>query len=166
MTKKFQTKNNYLVGIISDTHGHLPPAVTEAFAGVDLIIHAGDIGEPGILKVLEKIAPTIAVRGNMDFGRWANRLAAEEMIEFNQIRLVVLHDVFRLKRKPGRTAPNVVISGHTHRPLQEESQGVLHVNPGSAGYPKNGQPATVALLQINGQSCQARFVEITDSELF
>ena len=162
MTKKFQTKNYYLVGIISDTHGRLPHAVAEAFAGVDLIIHAGDIGEPDILKVLEKMAPTIAVRGNMDFGSWANQLAAEEMIEFNQIQLVVLHDVFRLKRKPGRTAPNVVISGHTHRPLQEENQGVLHVNPGSAGYPKYGQPATVALLQIKGKTLEARFIQLND----
>jgi len=93
MTKKFQTKNNYLIGIISDTHGFLPQSVAEAFNGVDLIIHAGDIGEPDIIAALEEIAPTIAVRGNMDFGKWAHQLSAEETIEVNQTLLIVLHDV-------------------------------------------------------------------------
>ena len=165
MTKKFKSKDNYLVGIISDTHGRLPQSLAKAFADVDLIIHAGDIGEPEILKALENIAPTIAVRGNMDFGRWAHQLETEEIIEFNQTLLVVLHDVYRLKLAPNNAAPDVVISGHTHRPLQEQNQGVLYINPGSAGYPKYGQPATVALLRIKGQSRQARFVEITDSDL-
>ena len=160
MTRKFQSKDNYLVGVISDTHGRLLHSVAEAFDGVDLIIHAGDIGEPEILKSLDEIAPTIAVRGNMDFGRWAHRLEPEEIIEINQILLVVLHDVFRLKLKPNHAAPDVVISGHTHRPLQEENQGVLYVNPGSAGYPKSGQPATVALLQIKGESLRAQIVEL------
>ena len=160
MARKFQSKDNYLVGVISDTHGRLLHSVAEAFDGVDLIIHAGDIGEPEILKSLDEIAPTIAVRGNMDFGRWAHRLEPEEIIEINQTLLVVLHDVFRLKLKPNHAAPDVVISGHTHRPLQEENQGVLYVNPGSAGYPKYGQPATVALLQIKGESLRAQIVEL------
>lgn len=160
MTQKFQSKNDYIVGVISDTHGRLPHSVSEAFEGVDLIIHAGDIGEPEIIEALKKIAPTIAVRGNMDFGQWAQQLSIEKTIEINQTRLVVLHDVFRLKLKPGNAAPHVVISGHTHRPLQEENRGVLYINPGSAGYPKFGQPATVALLQIKGQSLQARIVEL------
>jgi putative phosphoesterase len=160
MTKKFQNKNNYLVGIISDTHGRLPHSVAEAFNGVDLIIHAGDIGEPNIIKALEKIAPTIAVRGNMDMGQWARQLPTDEAIEISRTLLYVIHDVYRLKLKPNIAAPNVVISGHTHRPLQEENQGVLYVNPGSAGYPKYGHPATVALLQIKGQSLQAQIIEL------
>jgi hypothetical protein len=155
-------KNNYLVGIISDTHGRLPRSLAQAFEGVDLIIHAGDIGEPEILQALEKIAPTFAVRGNMDFGQWADRLAAEETIEISQTRLVVLHDVFRFKPKPGKAAPDVVISGHTHRPLQEENQGIIYINPGSAGYPKYGQYPTVALLQIKGRSLRVRVVELKD----
>ena len=162
MTKIFQSKDNYLVGIISDTHGRLPHSVAAAFNGVDLIIHAGDIGEPEILKALDEIAPTIAVRGNMDYGRWAHPLAAIESIEFNQTHIVVLHDVYRLESGPNIVAPNVVISGHTHRPLQEENKGVLYINPGSAGYPKHGQPATVALLQINGHTLEARHIELKD----
>ena len=162
MSKIFQSKENYLVGIISDTHGRLPHSAADAFNGVDLIIHAGDIGEPNIIKALEKIAPTIAVRGNMDYGRWAHPLAAIESIEFNQTHLVVLHDVYRLESGPNIVAPDVVISGHTHRPLQEENKGVLYINPGSAGYPKHGQPATVALLQINGHTLEARHIELKD----
>ena len=160
MTKKFQSKDNYLIGVISDTHGRLPDSVAGVFEGVDLIIHAGDIGEPDILAALEEIAPTIAVRGNMDSGHWAHQLSAEEAIEVNQTLLIVLHDVYRLKLKPNHAAPNVVISGHTHRPLQEDNRGVLYLNPGSAGYPKFGQPATVALLQIGGKILQTRVVEL------
>lgn len=162
MPYKFQSKDNYLIGLISDTHGRLPHSVTTAFAEVDLIVHAGDIGEPDILKALEKMAPTIAVRGNMDFGRWAHPLAAKETIEINQTLLVVLHDVYRLEIGSIQVAPDVVISGHTHRPQHEKSQGVLYVNPGSAGYPKSGQPATVALLQIRGRDLETRLIELTD----
>ena len=160
MAKKFQSKDNYLVGVISDTHGRLPKSITKAFEGVDLIIHAGDIGEPDIIKALEEIAPTIAVRGNMDMGQWAQQLPTDKAIKISQTFLHVVHDACRLKLKSNEDEPNVVISGHTHRPLQEENQGVLYVNPGSAGYPKFGQPATVALLQIKGQSLQTRFVEL------
>jgi putative phosphoesterase len=162
MSKKLQSKDNYLVGIISDTHGRLSHFVAKAFDGVDLIIHAGDIGEPNILKALEKIAPTIAVRGNMDLGQWAQQLPSDKAIKISQISLHVVHDAYRLKLKSSEGEPDVVISGHTHLPLQEENQGVLYINPGSAGYPKYGQPATVALLQIKGESLQARIVELKD----
>jgi len=160
MSQKFQSKNSCLIGIISDTHGRLPQGVTEAFKGVDLIIHAGDIGEPDILTSLEKIAPTIAVRGNMDFGPWSEQLGAQEIIEVSQTRLLVLHDVYRLTLNSQDARPDVVISGHTHRPLQEDNEGVLYINPGSAGYPKFGQPATVARLLIEEQSRQAEIIEL------
>ena len=162
MSIKLNQKGSYLIGIISDTHGRLPLSLTEAFNGVDLIIHAGDIGEQKILDALEEIAPTVAVRGNMDFGQWAQNLQAQESIEINQTVVTVLHDVYRLSAYPDNVAPDVVISGHTHRPLQEEIQGVLYINPGSAGYPKYGQSATVALLQINRQSLQVQFVDLND----
>lgn len=134
--------------------------MTEAFKGVDLIIHAGDIGEPDILTSLEKIAPTIAVRGNMDFGPWSEQLGAQEIIEVSHTRLLVLHDVYRLALNSQDARPDVVISGHTHRPLQEDNEGVLYINPGSAGYPKFGQPATVARLLIKEQSRQAEIIEL------
>jgi len=160
MSQQFQSKDSYLIGIVSDTHGRLPQGVTEAFKGVDLIIHAGDIGEPDILTALEKIAPTIAVRGNMDFGPWSDRLGAQETIEINRTRLLVLHDVYHLNTPPQNIAPDVVISGHTHRPLQEENEGVLYINPGSVGYPKYGQPATVARLRITEHSRRAEIIEL------
>lgn len=162
MVKTFQSKDNYLVGIISDTHGHLPNSVAEAFEGVDLIIHAGDIGEPDIIEALEKISPTVAVRGNMDFGQWARNLPTDKTIELNQTLVHVLHDVYRFRWEADNAVPDVVISGHTHRPLQKQSQGVLYINPGSAGFPKSGQPATVALLQIKSRSRQVRFVKLKD----
>ena len=162
MAKKLPTKNNYLIGIISDTHGRLPHSAAEAFEGVDLIIHAGDIGEADILESLEKIAPTIAVRGNMDMGQWARQLPPDEMIKVNQTLIYVLHDVYQLKLKPNTDAPKVVISGHTHRPLQENNQGVIYINPGSAGYHKFGQPATVVLLRIKGESVNVQFIELKD----
>ena len=100
MSKKFQSKDNYLVGIISDTHGRLPQSVAKAFAGVDLIIHAGDIGEPDVLQALEKIAPTIAVRGNMDFGKWAAALPWEDIITVGAITICALHDLTQLTLDP------------------------------------------------------------------
>ena len=162
MSKNFQSKDNYLIGIISDTHSRLPRSVAQAFDGVDLIIHAGDIGDPNVLDALNKIAPTIAVRGNVDFSQWANRLVSEETLKISKTLIVVLHDVYRLTLKSDNPAPHVVISGHTHRPLQEENQGVLYINPGSAGYPKYGQPATVALLQIKEHTLKVRFTELND----
>ncbi len=162
MSKQFQPKDHYLIGVISDTHGHLPGSVADAFDGVDLIIHAGDIGEADIIEALDKMAPTIAVRGNMDFDQWARALPTDKTVAINRTLLYVIHDAFRLKFNPNTAAPDVVISGHTHRPLRQENQGTLYLNPGSAGYPKYGQPATVALLQIKGQSLQVRFVELKD----
>jgi putative phosphoesterase len=158
--KKLPSKDKYLIGIISDTHGRLPNSVADAFKGVNLIIHAGDIGDPAIIDALKKIAPTIAVRGNTDFGQWADRLAAEETIEISQTRLIVLHDAYRLKLISGNPAPDVVISGHTHRPQQEENQGLLYINPGSAAYPRYRLPATVAILQIKEHSLRVRFTEL------
>ena len=88
MIKKLPSNDNYLIGIISDTHGQLPDSVADAFGGVNLILHAGDIGDPDIIDALKKIAPTIAVRGNTDFGQWADRLSVEETIEIWQTRLI------------------------------------------------------------------------------
>ena len=108
-SKKIKSKNNYLIGVISDTHGRLPQSVAQAFKGVDLIIHAGDIGELEIIEALEEFAPTLAVRGNMDFGQWAHKLSAQEIIEFNQTLLVVLHDVDRLKLNSSAVTPNSAV---------------------------------------------------------
>lgn len=160
MPKQFQAKDNYLVGVISDTHGRLPQKVWNKFNGVDLIIHAGDIGDPEILNALANIAPTIAVRGNMDMGKWVRRLPEKEVIKIGETVIHVLHDLYRLESNPDSAGYRVVINGHTHRPLAEEKQGILYLNPGSAVLPKFGHPATVALLRINRDSIEVQLIEL------
>ena len=162
MVKKLEPKDNYLIGVISDTHGHVPSSVTNAFNDVDLIIHAGDIGEETVLKKLSKIAPVAAVRGNMDFGKWTGRLPETEIIEIGQIVLYILHIANRLGGDPAKTGYKAVISGHTHRPDMYEKNGVMFINPGSASYPKFGQPASAALIQIKGDDLRVKFIRLKD----
>ena len=161
MSPKIKRKNNYLIGIISDTHGRLPQSVARIFKNTDLIIHAGDIGDPQIIKVLEKVAPTRAVRGNMDIGPWTRRLRENESIKINHIRIKVIHDVYQLDINSKVNAYHVVIYGHTHRPQVENQQGVLFVNPGSAVQPRHGYPPSVALLAIKGDAIKARLIDLT-----
>jgi putative phosphoesterase len=162
MLKKFTTKYDYLVGVISDTHGRLPPTVLAAFRDVDLIIHAGDVGKAEILESLDKVAPTIAVRGNMDMGGWAGSLAGQEVIKISKATLCVLHDVGRLELSPDYSTYDAVISGHTHRPTVIKQNGILYLNPGSAVQPRYGYPPSVALLRIQGNSIEARLIELKD----
>ena len=100
MTTKIEAKENFIIGVISDTHGHVPTAVPKAFNNADLIIHAGDIGDQKVLDQLSKIAPVVAVRGNMDFGKWSGRLPEAEIIKIGQITLYVLHIATRLAADP------------------------------------------------------------------
>ena len=157
MTAQTEKKPAYLVGLISDTHGHLRSEAAEAFKDVDLIIHAGDIGKPEVLAELAKIAPIRAVRGNMD-GHWAFGLPQTEVVEVGDFLFYVLHDVLRLDLDPVAAGFSVVISGHTHRATIENRKDVLYVNPGSAASFK--PPATVALLRIRGNSLRAEVLEI------
>lgn len=162
MTKKVKPKNNYLIGVISDTHGHLPAGVQKAFKKVDLIIHAGDIGDEQILEELSQIAPIVAVRGNMDFGKWANNLPKSEIIEIGPIVVYVLHIANRLDVASGKSDLKVIITGHTHRPDVTEKSGITFLNPGSASYPKFGHPASVALLTLHGDALSVQLIELTD----
>ena len=161
MSEKIQAKNNYLVGIISDTHGRLPQSVSKVFKNTDLIIHAGDIGNPDIIEALEKIAPTRAVRGNMDVGKWAGRLQQNETITINHHRLYVIHDIYKLDINALSDTYRVVIYGHTHRPQMEKQQGILYLNPGSAMQPRFGYPPSVALLEIKGDDRRARLIDLS-----
>jgi len=162
MVKKLEPKDNYSIGVISDTHGRIPSGVSKAFKGVDLIIHAGDIGEEAVLDKLSKIAPVAAVRGNMDFGKWTRRLPETEVIEIGQIALYVLHIANRLDADPVKTGFKAVISGHTHRPDVYEKNGVMFINPGSASYPKFGQPASAALILIKEEDFSVKHIRIKD----
>ena len=157
MSAAAQKKDGFLVGIISDTHGHLRPEVAEAFAGVDLIIHAGDIGNHEVLEALRAIAPVHAVRGNMD-GGWAHDLPATEVVDIGGVLIYVLHDAYLLDLDPAAAGFVAVINGHTHKAAIEKRQGVLFLNPGSASpYSSTG---TVALLQILGDSLKPAVVTL------
>ena len=157
MSTEAQKKDGFLVGIISDTHGHLRPEVAEAFAGVDLIIHAGDIGNNEVLEALRAIAPVHAVRGNMD-GGWAHDLPATEVVEVGEVLIYVLHDAYLLNLDPAAAGFVAVINGHTHRAAVEKRKGVLFLNPGSAS--PHSSSGTVALLRIRGTSLVPEVVEL------
>ncbi|UCF93192.1 MAG: metallophosphoesterase family protein [Desulfobacterales bacterium] len=155
---RLKRRNHYSVGVVSDTHGRLRPAVLQTFEGTDLILHAGDIDHPDILAKLRKIAPLIAVRRNMDWGDWANDLRPTEAVQIGAVTIHLLHDLHRLSVDPHDTGFNVVISGHTHQPLARKKNGVLYLNPGSATAPRCGHKASVAVLQIRGGSFEAQFI--------
>ena len=153
-------KNDFLIGVISDTHGYVPTAVCKAFEQTDLIVHAGDIGRPDVLKALKRISTLVAVRGNMDFGMWANRLPKTKQIRIGHISIYVIHDVQRLDLELEPAGIKAVISGHTHRPVAQEKNGVLFLNPGSASHPKYGKSASVALLRLQANDLVPRFVNL------
>ena len=160
MPCRLEHGNSHLVGVISDTHGLLRSAVVQAFAGTELIIHAGDIGKSAVLEALEEVAPVVAVRGNMDRGEWTLKLSETEVVEVGDTLLYVLHNVKKLDLDPGAAGFSAVISGHTHRPATEDRGGVLFVNPGSAGPPRFRFPVSVALLKVHGKSVKAQVVEL------
>ena len=160
MSQIIQTKNNFLVGVISDTHGLLQPAAIEAFKGTDLIIHAGDVGKPDILEDLQAVAPVEAVRGNMDSDDWAHKLPETKLIEVGSLLIYVIHDVYKIDIKPAEAGISAIIHGHTHRPSSiEDHNGILFLNPGSATQPRFNSAASVALLTVRGKSLVSRFLE-------
>ena len=160
MSQIIQTKNNFLVGVISDTHGLLQPAAIEVFKGTDLIIHAGDVGKPDILEDLQVIAPVEAVRGNMDVDNWARKLPETKLIKVGSVLLYVIHDVYKIDIKPAKEGISAIIHGHTHKPSSiKDHNGILFLNPGSATQPRFNSPASVALLHVNEKSLVTQFIE-------
>jgi hypothetical protein len=148
------------IGVISDTHGLLRPQVLKALDGVDLIIHAGDIGDPGILRRLERIAPVQAVRGNIDRGDWAADLPHTRVVEVDGVLLYVLHELFTLDLDPAAAGFAAVIFGHSHSPHLERKNGVLFLNPGSAGPRRFTLPVSLARLRVQGASLTAQVIEL------
>ena len=148
------------VGLIADTHGLLRPEATAFLAGSDHIVHAGDVGDPSILDALAAIAPVTAIRGNVDTDGWAARLRETELIRFGEIAVYVLHDLAALDIDPRSAGAQVVIAGHSHRPLVDRKDGVLYVNPGSAGPRRFTLPVTAAELRIDGSGVTAHIREL------
>ena len=148
------------VGLISDTHGLLRPEATEFLRGSDFIIHAGDIGDPGVLRELNAIAPVTAVRGNNDKGAWAEAIPETAVLQVGEIFVYVLHNLAELDLDPATAGFQVVVSGHSHRPSVQRRDGVLYVNPGSAGPRRFKLPISAAELEIRGASVKARLREL------
>lgn len=136
------------IGVISDTHGLVRPEAVTALRGVDRILHAGDIGGPEVLRALEAVAPVTAVRGNNDRGAWVEAIPVTEAVEVAGAWLYVLHDVKELDLDPRGAGFAAVVSGHSHRPAQEERDGVLYFNPGSAGPRRFRLPVSVGRLTV------------------
>jgi putative phosphoesterase len=148
------------LGVISDTHGLLRPEAVEALRGSDRILHAGDVGTPEILQGLAKIAPLIAIRGNVDTAPWARSLPATEVIEAGGISIYMLHDLAQLDLKPEAAGFRVVVYGHSHQPKIEEKNGVLYFNPGSAGPRRFHLPVSVGRLMVEGGKVRTELVEL------
>jgi putative phosphoesterase len=154
------TPSGVLLGVISDTHGLLRPEAVKVLAGVSHIIHAGDIGNPGILVELAAIAPVTPVRGNMDWGEWAKDLRETEVLEVGGVSIYVLHDVDRLDLNPGAAGFQAVVFGHTHQPEIRWVDGILYLNPGSAGPVRGSKPVALALLEAGEGRLTPRFVDL------
>jgi putative phosphoesterase len=143
------------IGLISDTHGLLRPEALQALAGVDRIIHAGDVGGIDVIETLQGIAPLDAVRGNNDKGAWAKELPEWLALEFEGVGIHVLHDLHEMDVNPTAAGFQVVITGHSHKPQIAQREGVLFVNPGSAGPRRFSLPVTVGYLTVAAGAANA-----------
>jgi putative phosphoesterase len=150
-----------LVGLISDTHGLLRLEAEDKLQGVDAIIHAGDVGDPDILLKLKHIAPVFAVRGNVDTAPWAHELPVTTVVELNGTSFYVLHNLRELDLRPEAGKFDFVVSGHTHQPEQSERNGVVYINPGSAGPRRFKLPITLAVVNLSRRPWRADFLELT-----
>jgi len=150
------------LGLISDTHGLLRVEALQALRGSDLILHAGDVGAPEILEKLRQIAPAVAVRGNVDEGAWAEKLPMTQVVEAGEVTIYMLHILEQLDLDARAAGFGMVISGHSHQPAQSEKNGVLYVNPGSAGPKRFQLPITVARLDLGKRPWQVEFVDVSE----
>jgi putative phosphoesterase len=148
------------VGVISDTHGLVREQALAALAGCELIIHAGDIGTPEVLERLREIAPVRAVRGNNDRGVWARSLPLNDVIEIGAHHVYLLHDIAELGIDPAAASMAAVITGHSHKPAAEVREGVLYLNPGSAGPRRFKLPIAVARLRVSKNGIEHEIVEL------
>jgi putative phosphoesterase len=148
------------VGLISDTHGLLRPEALAFLEGSDHIVHGGDICDARVLEALAAIAPVTAVRGNNDHGSWASRLRETELFQVGEVFVYAIHDLAHLDIEPRSAGVQVVVSGHSHKPSVERRDGVLYVNPGSAGPRRFKLPISVGELTVTGSSVSARIVEL------
>jgi len=146
------------IGVISDTHGLLRPQAVSALEGSDIIVHAGDIGNPKILRDLEAIAPLFAVRGNTDNGPWIKGVPSSDTAQWCGFLFHILHDFARLDLDPQAAGIHVLISGHSHIPAIARKNGILYLNPGSAGPRRFSLPVTLARITIKGKELSPEII--------
>ena len=149
-----------MIGVISDTHGLLRPEAFAALQESTLILHAGDVGPPEIIEELERIAPVHVVRGNCDHGPWAQTLPETEVIGVDKTNIYMIHDLGLLDLNPEASGFALVIYGHSHHPNIEERDGVLYLNPGSAGPKRFSLPISVAHLHLDDGVPRAEIIEL------
>ena len=150
-----------VIGVISDTHGLLRKEAVAALQGSDHIIHAGDVGDPAILRELKAIASVTAVRGNVDRGSWASTLSEVSILEAGGVSIYVLHVLQKIDLKPETARFAAVVYGHSHVPKQETKNGVLYFNPGSAGPRRFRLPVTVGTLTLEDGKLRGKIVELS-----
>ena len=149
----------FRIGIISDTHGLLRPEAERGLTGVDHIIHAGDIGRPEIVDALRRIAPVTAIRGNVDSGEWAREYADTKIVRLAGKSIYVLHDLTTLHIDP-RADIDVIVSGHSHLPRVDRMDGILYLNPGSAGRRRFNLPITLAILEVTSRGLRPDILDL------
>ena len=149
-----------IVGVISDTHGLLRPQAIDALRGSDMIIHAGDVGNAEVIDRLGSIAATFVVRGNIDKGQWAARLPTTELVAIGELYFFVLHEISQLELDPAAAGFAAVVFGHSHQPLIETRDGVLFLNPCSAGPRRFKLPITVARVRVSGRRLCPKIVQL------
>ena len=149
-----------LIGVISDTHGLLRPEALTALAGVEHILHAGDVGNIGILATLGMIAPVTAIRGNIDSAGACAELPATEMVEVGGRTFYLVHAIGDLDISPKAAGVDVVVYGHSHKASVETRGEVLYLNPGSAGPRRFQLPVTLALVTVAEGGVKARVEQL------
>ena len=152
----------FRIGIISDTHGLLRPEALRRLSGVDHIIHGGDIGRPGLIEELRRVAPVTAIRGNVDKGDWAEAYPETEMVRLAERSIFILHDLKALQINPVVEDVQVVVSGHSHVPKINTVGRVLYLNPGSAGRRRFKLPITIATLDVSPDGLKPIIHELAD----
>lgn len=155
------------IGLVSDTHGLLDPRLADLFAGVDLVLHGGDVGKASILEALAAVAPVRAVRGNNDLGPPLDSLPETALVPLGALGALLVHDLGARERphRPlqaliARERPEIVVHGHSHRPGAALVEGRLFVNPGSAGPRRFSLPRTAALLEVRRRRAVVRFLDL------
>lgn len=154
--------NSFVLGLISDTHGLLRPEALAALRGSQAIIHAGDVGDPAILSRLKEIAPAHAVRGNVDTEPWCKTLPETNAVEIAEVSIYALHNLEHLDLDPKAAGFQIIVSGHTHKPVSHWRDGVLYINPGSAGPKRFNLPITLARLDLLKTPWQVDFLHLAE----